>query len=79
MSEISAEHVTLGNNWAVKIIPISTDTLQEHLNEAGILKRLSHPMLPRIADIIQTASHICIVMDYLPGVNLLERLESHAS
>ena len=71
-----AEHVTLGNMWAVKILPVSDDALQEHLNEAGILKRLNHPMLPRISDIIQTASHVCIVMDYLLGVNLLERLEA---
>jgi serine/threonine-protein kinase len=61
--------------WAVKILPVSTDTLQEHLNEAGILKRLNHPMLPRITDIIQSASHICIIMDYLPGANLQDRLD----
>lgn len=77
MSEVFlAEHVTLGNMWAVKIIPISTDTLQEHLNEAGILKRLNHPMLPRITDIIHSTSHICIVMDYLQGANLHERLDA---
>ncbi len=71
-----AEHVLLGNMWAVKIIPVSDDTLQEHLNEASILKGLNHPILPRISDIIQTVSHVCIVMDYLPGVNLLKRLEA---
>lgn len=70
-----AQHITLGNMWAVKVLPVTDDTLQEHLNEAGILKRLNHPMLPRIADIISTTSHIFIVMDYLLGSNLLERLE----
>ena len=70
-----AQHLSLGNMWAIKVLPITDDTLQEHLNEAGILKRLNHPMLPRIADIISTTSHVFIVMDYLLGSNLLERLE----
>ncbi len=71
-----AEHVALGNAWAVKMLAVSDGTLDEHLKEAGILKRLNHPMLPRIADIIRTGSHICIVMDYLRGQNLLERLDA---
>ncbi len=71
-----AEHVSLGNAWAVKILSHADSTLQEHLKEADILKRLNHPMLPRIADIIRTETHTCIVMDYLEGGNLLERLET---
>jgi len=70
-----AEHVTLGNAWAVKVLPHADNTLQDHLKEADILKRLNHPMLPRIADIIRTDTHTCIVMDYLAGVTLLERIE----
>ena len=71
-----AEHTALGNAWAIKVLALSDGTLDEHLKEAGILKRLNHPMLPRIADIIQTGSHLCIVMDYVRGQNLLERLDA---
>ena len=67
-----AIHQTLNNVWAVKVLARTDEKLNEHLTEAEILKHLSHPMLPRIADILYTSTHACIVMDYLEGANLLQ-------
>ncbi len=72
-----AEHIALGNLWAIKVLSLTDGTLSDHLNEAEMLKRLNHPMLPRIADILKTRTHVYIVMDYLSGGNLLDRLEQN--
>lgn len=59
----------LGNYWAIKELP------REHemqLQEVNVLKRLAHPMLPRITDRIEIGDKVYIVMDYLHGSNLEE-------
>lgn len=70
-----AEHIAIGNVWAVKVLAQSDRTVAEHLKEADILKQLNHPMLPRIADIFNHETSLCIVMDYIRGKTLVERLE----
>lgn len=37
------------------------------LAEAGLMKKLDHPALPRIVDILKTESRLYIVMDYIEG------------
>ncbi len=70
-----ARHLSLGNLWAVKVFSESEPTLQDHLKETEILKHLSHPMLPRIADVLHVKGYVLVVMDYLSGENLLEKLK----
>lgn len=43
--------------------------------EANMLKKLEHPALPRIYDIIETKNGIYVVMDYIEGESLKEKLE----
>lgn len=43
--------------------------------EANMLKKLEHPALPRIYDIIETKSGIYVVMDYIEGESLKEKLD----
>ena len=67
-----AEDIRLHKKWAVKEIVTSTDEdsciYREGLRmEAEVLKRLDHPVLPRIVDIIYTEKTACIVMDYVEG------------
>jgi eukaryotic-like serine/threonine-protein kinase len=69
-----AEHLSLGNLWAVKAIPVGNDDREAHLKEAELMKQLSHPMLPRIVDIVTQGGMLCIIMDYVRGSNLADRL-----
>ena len=65
-------------SWAVKEIRRKNNRHFEMLRqsmivETNLLKRLSHPNLPRIVDIIDNDEDFLIVMDYIDG-NTLERL-----
>lgn len=44
--------------------------------EAEVLKRLKHPAIPIIYDVFQQEEHICMVMEYMTGKNLLSVLET---
>lgn len=66
----------LNKQWAVKEIrKKETDAnnevvVQGLLAEANLMKKLDHPSLPRIVDIIQTKETIYIIMDYIEGETL---------
>lgn len=64
--------------WAVKEVRKSVnrdfDLLRQSLiMETDLLKKLSHPNLPSIIDVIDSDENFLIVMDYIEG-NTLERL-----
>ena len=42
--------------------------------EANILKDVDHPVIPRIIDIVKHGSTICVVMDFVEGENLADKL-----
>ncbi len=65
-----AENIILGNKWAIKAIRRETAGLANELQEIHILKTLSHPMLPRVADLFEDEQSIYIVMDYIKGETL---------
>lgn len=66
----------LNKQWAVKEVQKQTDDknsevmAQSLLVEAELLKRLDHPLIPRIVDIIQDEKTIYVVMDYMTGKSL---------
>lgn len=66
----------LGTQWAVKEVQKQVRGrnnevfIQSALAEADMLKKLSHPALPRIVDIIDSPDTICIVMDFIPGESM---------
>ena len=67
----------LSRNWALKAVRrdgVENEVLIRRglATEIGVLKRLSHPGLPRIVDVIEEADMICVVMDYLEGRTLRE-------
>ncbi len=47
--------------------------------ETEILKRLRHPNLPGIVDVIEDDETLLIVMDYIEGISLKESLEEHGA
>ncbi|MBQ8974702.1 MAG: protein kinase, partial [Oscillospiraceae bacterium] len=66
----------LNKQWAVKEIKkVSNDkngdiVVNSLIAEANMMKRLDHPAIPRIVDIIYDAQTIFIVMDYIEGLSL---------
>lgn len=66
----------LNKQWAIKeIIKIANDknnevVVQSLLVEANLMKRLDHPSLPRIVDIIDNGKTIYVIMDYIEGESL---------
>ena len=65
-----AEHVRLHTRWAVKEVRKNQAARFDFLAESNILKRLQHPMLPRIVDIFETPENIYIVEDFVEGITL---------
>jgi len=72
-----AENLALGNMWAIKAISKDCSWYLNGINELQALKNLSHPMLPRIADYLEDETASYIVMDYFPGVNLLDYIRDN--
>lgn len=74
-----AEHLQLGNLWAIKEIDLSRQGRINLLAEPDILKKLKHPSLPRIIDIFQREECLYIVEDYFAGVSLKELLKDRGA
>jgi serine/threonine-protein kinase len=54
----------------------STEILLKGLErEANILKNVDHPVIPRIIDIVKHGGTICVVMDFIEGENLADKLK----
>ena len=65
-----AEHKRLHTRWAVKEVRKQQGSRFDFLAESNILKKLQHPMLPRIVDIFEDAEYIYIVEDFVEGITL---------
>ncbi len=70
-----AEHKRLHTRWAVKEVRKQQGAKFDFLAESNILKRLQHPMLPRIVDIFENEEFVYIVEDFVEGVSLSDLLE----
>ena len=65
-----AEHKRLHTRWAMTEVRKQQGTRFDFLAESNILKRLQHPMLPRIVDIFEDRDCIYIVEDFVEGITL---------
>lgn len=86
MSEVYlAMDQNLNKQWAIKEIqkkPWDKNNqvvVQSALAEANMMKRLDHPCLPRIVDIIDKDDVIYVVMDYIEGEPLSKVLEKEGA
>lgn len=74
----------LNKLWAVKEIGRTERdagnevVVQSLIAEANLMKRLDHPMLPRVVDILYDAGTIFVVMDYVEGTSLGRALRDAA-
>lgn len=72
----------LNKQWAVKEIKKQGKNKNDEivvnslLAEANLMKRLDHPALPRIVDIIDNGITIYVIMDYIEGESLDKILKS---
>lgn len=73
----------LNKQWAVKEIRKTSNGKKDEvivnslLAEANLMKRLDHPALPRIVDIIDNGETIYVVMDYIEGESLDKILKEY--
>ena len=61
--------------YAVKVVQKEQETFSRESVE--LWKRMSHPGLPEIVDIVETEQEICLVMEYVEGQTLEEVLDQH--
>lgn len=63
----------LNKQWAIKEVKRTSNgenqevVYQSLLTEANLMKKLDHPRLPRIVDIIESGNTLYVVMDYIEG------------
>lgn len=75
----------LNKQWAVKEIKKADSDKKNEiivnsiLAEADLMKRLDHPALPRIVDIIDNGVSIYVVMDYIEGESLGKILDTYGA
>lgn len=67
----------LNKNWAVKVIPkrLERPLFEKNLSELDALKMFNHKNLPRIVDVFENKNSSSIVMDYVDGRSLKDRLQ----
>lgn len=73
----------LNKQWAIKEFRKDNVNrqiaLKALLDEANLIKKLDHPTLPRIVDIIDIGNTIFIVMDYIEGESLNKILDAYGA
>ena len=73
----------LNKQWAIKEFRKDKDddskqrALEALLREANLMKKLDHPTLPRITDIIEDAQTVYVIMDYIEGESLNKVLDAY--
>lgn len=73
---------SLSKQWAVKEILNVTDSAKRDvvvkslLVEANMIKKLDHPAIPRIVDLVEDDSRLFVVMDYVEGRTLQSILDT---
>lgn len=76
-----AMDLRLNKQWAIKEIKKAAKdknneiVIQSLIAEANLMKKLDHPALPRIVDIINQQETILVIMDYIEGEPLSRLLE----
>jgi len=66
----------LNKQWAIKEIKQTGDRVKDEasansvITEANTLKRIDHPLLPRIVDVLSYNGSVLVVMDYIEGQSL---------
>ena len=71
-----ARNINTDTFWAIKEICKKEDAEVDLLAEPKLLKKLEHPALPRLFDILEQDGKLYIVSDYIDGISLDKKLEA---
>ena len=79
-----ARNERANKSWAIKEVrKVGEENLEVKKNsliaETEMLKKLSHPNLPTIVDVIETRDTYLVVMDYIEGNDLAEVLKEYGA
>jgi len=74
-----AENIRLGSLWAIKQIRKTEADSRAFPAESAILRKLNHPSLPRIFDILEDESSYYMIVDYIEGESLDKKLKECGS
>ena len=80
-----AQDLRLGKLWAVKEFRKDKSdadreaALKALRQEANIMKRLDHPTVVRVVDIIESPQTLYVVMDYIEGLSLSKVLDDYGA
>lgn len=82
MSKVYLAHdIRLNKQWAIKEINHAGENKELLKNsliaEVNLMKRLDHPALPRIVDVLTVEGDLYLVMDYIEGIPLNKILENY--
>ena len=71
------QDMKLQKEWAVKEICMEAEAmlLQEQMSELNLLKTISCNLFPRIVDVVYEWNRAYLVMDYVEGMTLAERMK----
>jgi serine/threonine protein kinase len=82
-SVYEAEHEMLGTKVAIKVLnPILSANAQireRFKNEARVMATLNHPNITRVIDFDEQPQHLCIVMEYLEGEDLSQKIKRNGA
>lgn len=70
-----ARNINTDTFWAVKEICSKEDAAIDLLAEPRLLKKLEHPALPRLFDILEMDGKLYMISDYIEGVSLDKKIE----
>lgn len=65
-----AVHIQTEQLWAIKELPRKEDGREFH--EVEMMKKLQHPGLPKVLDVLETETHLYLVTEYIRGYTLEE-------
>lgn len=71
-----AKDVHIQKLWAIKeVSKTDNNSKVDLMAETNILKKLDHPALPRIVDIVNKPDSIYVILDFIDGISLDKKLQ----
>lgn len=71
-----ARNINTDTFWAIKEICRKEDAAVDLLAEPRLLKKLEHPALPRLFDILEKDGKLYMISDYIEGVSLDKKIRA---
>ena len=71
-----ARNINTGTFWAIKEVCKKEGEAVDFLAEPNLIKKLEHPALPRLFDILEQDGRFYMVYDYIDGMSLDKKLDA---